>query len=91
MDVAGRPAASIAHRQMNHTAQAILAIRLLQSLPNWDRVATVYGGIEDHLADLVSDLEGNDWGDLIVSDEELAELRADQGWIDQVVREAQAA
>mgnify|MGYP006269749055 CR=1 FL=1 len=89
--VAGRPAASIAPRQMNHTAQAILAIRLLQSLPNWDRVATVYGGIEDHLEDLARDLEGNDWDDLIVSDEELAALRADQGWIDQVIKEASAA
>jgi len=76
---------------MNHTAQALLAIRLLQSLPNWDRVATVYGDIEDHLNDLAQDLEGNDWGDLIVSDEELASLRADQGWIDQVILEASAA
>ena len=76
---------------MNHTAQALMAIRLLQSLPNWDRVATVYGGIEGHLEDLASDLEGNDWGDLIVSDEELAALRADQDWIDQVVREASQA
>ena len=76
---------------MNHTAQAILAIRLLQSLPNWDRVSTVYGDIAEHLEDLASDLENNDWDDLIVSDEELAELRADQGWIDQVVREASAA
>ena len=91
MEVTGRPVASIAPRKMNHTAQAILAIRLLQSLPNWDRVATVYGDIEGHLDDLVSDLEGNDWGDLIVSDEELEALRADQGWIDQVVREASAA
>lgn len=91
MEVVGRPAAPIAPRQMNHTAQAILAIRLLQSLPNWDRVATVYGGIEDHLNDLALDLESNDWDDLIVSDEELAALRADQGWIDQVVREASRA
>ena len=50
---------------MNHTAQALLAIRLLQSLPNWDRVATVYGDIDDHLNDLAQDLEGNDWGELI--------------------------
>ena len=51
---------------MNHTAQAILAIRLLQSLPNWDRVAAVYGGIEEHLEDLAQDLENNDWSDLLV-------------------------
>lgn len=76
---------------MNHTAQAILAIRLLQSLPNWDRVSTVYGDVNGHLADLASDLENNDWGDLIVSDDELAALRADQGWIDQVIAEAAAA
>jgi hypothetical protein len=76
---------------MNHTAQALLAIRLLQSLPNWDRVSTVYGDIGGHLADLASDLENNDWGDLIVSDDELAALRADQSWINQVLAEAAAA
>jgi len=75
---------------MNYTAQALMAIRLLQSLPNWDRVSTVYGDIDGHLADLASDLESNDWGDLIVSDEELAAIRADHSWIDQVVAEAAA-
>ena len=76
---------------MNHTAQALLAIRLLQSLPNWDRVSIVYGDIDEHLADLASDLEGNQWDELIVSDGELAALRADQGWIDQVISEASQA
>jgi len=75
---------------MNHTAQALMAIRLLQSLPNWDRISTVYGDIDGHLADLASDLEGNDWGDLIVTDDELAVLRVDQQWIDQVIAEASA-
>jgi low affinity Fe/Cu permease len=76
---------------MNHTAQAILAIRLLQSLPNWDRVATVYGDIEAHLDDLVRDLENNDWDDLTIDDARLAEYKADHAWIDQVIREANAA
>jgi len=75
---------------MNHTAQALMAIRLLQSLPNWDRISTVYGDIDGHLADLASDLENNDWCDLIVTDDELAALRVDQQWIDQVVAEAAA-
>jgi hypothetical protein len=75
---------------MNHTAQALMAIRLLQSLPDWDRIATVYGDIDGHLADLASDLEGNDWGDLIVTDDELAALRTDQQWINQVITEANA-
>lgn len=67
-----------------------MAIRLLQSLPDWDRIATVYGDIDGHLADLASDLEGNDWGDLIVTDDELAALRTDQQWINQVITEANA-
>ena len=67
-----------------------MAIRLLQSLPNWKRIATVYGDIDDHLADLASDLEGNDWGELIVTDDELAALRADQQWVNQVIAEANA-
>jgi squalene cyclase len=75
---------------MNHTAQALMAIRLLQSLPNWERIATVYGDIDEHLADLASDLEGNDWGELIVTDDELAALRADQQWVNQVIAEANA-
>lgn len=68
-----------------------MAIRLLQSLPNWDRISTVYGDIDGHLADLASDLEGNAWGDLIVTDEELAALRADHQWIDRVISEAATA
>jgi hypothetical protein len=81
---------------MNHTAQALMAIRLLQSLPNWDRVACVYGDIEVHLNDLASDLENNDWGDLIVTDDELAVLHPQSHsylfgqWIDQVIAEASA-
>jgi hypothetical protein len=75
---------------MNHTAQALMAIRLLQSLPNWKRIATVYGDIDGHLADLASDLEGNDWCDLVVTDDELAALRADQTWVDQLIAEANA-
>jgi hypothetical protein len=50
---------------MNHTAQALLAIRLLQSLPNWDQVAECYGDIEVHLDDLANDLESHDWDDLM--------------------------
>ena len=76
---------------MNHTAQALMAIRLLQSLPNWDRISTVYGDIDGHLADLASDLENNDWCDLIVTDDELAALRADQTWVDQLIAGANAA
>jgi hypothetical protein len=75
---------------MNHTAQALMAIGLLQSLPNWDRVACVYGDIEVHLNDLASDLENNDWGDLVIDDARLAEYKADHAWIDQVIAEASA-
>ena len=65
-----------------------MAIRLLQSLPNWDRVACVYGDIEAHLDDLASDLERNDWSDLVVDDARLAEYKADREWVDQLVAEA---
>ena len=65
-----------------------MAIRLLQSLPNWDRVACVYGDIEDNLNDLASDLENNDWDDLVIDDARLAEYKADHAWIDQVIAEA---
>ena len=75
---------------MNHTAQALMAIRLLQSLPNWTRIATVYGDIDEHLADLASDLEGNDWCELIVTDDELAALRVDQQVVNQVIAEVNA-
>jgi len=68
-----------------------MAIRLLQSLPNWDRVACVYGDIEDHLNDLASDLENNDWNDLVIDNARLAEYKADHAWIDQVIAEAFAA
>lgn len=91
MGKSGEAPAPIAPRHMNHTAQALMAIRLLQSLPNWDRISTVYGDIDGHLADLASDLEGNDWGDLIVTDDELAALRADQTWVDQLIAGANAA
>ena len=76
---------------MNHTAQALMAIRLLQSLPNWDRVSCVYGDIEAHLDDLASDLERNDWDDLVIDDARLAEYKADHAWIDQVIAKAAAA
>ena len=62
-----------------------MAIRLLQSLPGWDRVIEVYGNLED----LVSDLENNDWEDLIPSDEHLADVREDQAWINAVILKAQ--
>ena len=68
-----------------------MAIRLLQSLPNWDRISTVYGDIDGHLADLAADLEGNAWGDLIVTDDQLAAVIADQQWIDRVISEAATA
>jgi hypothetical protein len=67
-----------------------MAIRLLQSLPNWDRVACVYGDIEDNLNDLASDLENNDWDDLVIDDARLAEYKADHAWINQVIFEATA-
>jgi hypothetical protein len=76
---------------MNHTAQALMAIRLLQSLPNWDRVACVYGDIEGYLDDLADDLERNDWSDLVVDDERLADYKADHAWIDRVLTEASRA
>lgn len=70
---------------MNHTAQALMAIRLLQSLPDWERVAKVYSDLDD----LASDLENNDWQDLIPSDEQLADVQEDQAWIDAVILKAQ--
>jgi hypothetical protein len=76
---------------MNHTAQALMAIRLLQSLPNWDRVACVYGDIEGNLNDLANDLENNDWDDLVIDDARLAEYKADHAWIDRVIAEANQA
>jgi hypothetical protein len=76
---------------MNRTAQALMAIRLLQSLPNWERISVVYGDIDEHLEDLAGDLENNEWDDLLVTDEELAALRADQQWVSQVITEAAAA
>ena len=62
-----------------------MAIRLLQSLPDWERVAKVYSDLDD----LASDLENNDWQDLIPSDEQLADVREDQAWIDAVILKAQ--
>ena len=49
---------------MNHTAQALMAIRLLQSLPDWEQVAKCYGGIEGHLEDLANDLANHNWDSL---------------------------
>lgn len=68
-----------------------MAIRLLQSLPNWDRVACVYGDIEGNLNDLANDLENNDWDDLVIDDARLAEYKADHAWIDRVIAEANQA
>lgn len=62
-----------------------MAIRLLQSLPGWERVTKVYGDLDD----LASDLENNDWQDLIPSDEQLADVQEDQAWIDAVILKAQ--
>jgi len=55
-----------AHRTstMEHTAQALLALSLLRSLPNWAAVAEMYGDIEGHLEDLADDLSRNRWEEL---------------------------
>ena len=62
-----------------------MAIRLLQSLPNWEKISEVYNDLED----LASDLEHNDWEDLTPSEEQLAGIREDQAWIDAVILKAQ--
>lgn len=54
---------------MDHTAQALMAIRLLQSLPNWEQISATYGDIDEHLGDLADDLSRYPWGELIGSDE----------------------
>ena len=41
-----------------------MAIRLLQSLPDWEQVAKCYGGIEGHLEDLANDLANHNWDSL---------------------------
>jgi len=46
---------------MDHTAQALLALALLRSLPNWERIAEIYGGIDEHLSDLAGDLANYPW------------------------------
>ena len=71
-------AAYTAPRQMNNTAQALLALSLLRSLPSWDRIAKTYGDIDDHLGDLVDDLSSHDWEDLAPNDELLEWIKADQ-------------
>jgi hypothetical protein len=76
---------------MNHTLQALMAIRLLQSLPNWDRVACVYGDVEGYLADLASDLENHDWEELVIDDAKLAEYKADHAWIEEQLEAARQA
>jgi hypothetical protein len=49
---------------MEHTAQALLALSLLRSLPNWAAIAETYGDIDGHLDDLVDDLSRYPWGEL---------------------------
>lgn len=38
-----------------------MALALLRSLPNWERIAEIYGHIDEHLSDLVGDLENHPW------------------------------
>ena len=49
---------------MEYTAQALLALSLLRSLPNWERIAEIYGDIDGHLEDLAHDLSGHRWEEL---------------------------
>jgi len=70
---------------MNHTAQALMAIRLLQSLPNWDRVVKVYADLND----LADDLENHDWEDLNPSDQHLADVQEEEAWISAALLQAQ--
>lgn len=49
---------------MDHTAQALLALSLLRSLPNWSEIAEIYGDIDEHLGDLVDDLTNHPWEEL---------------------------
>lgn len=49
---------------MDHTAQALLAVALLRSLPKWKRIAEIYGDIDGHLDDLVYDLTNHQWENL---------------------------
>lgn len=51
--------------KMEHTAQALLAVALLRSLPNWERISEVYGDIDGHLLDLIHDLENHKWEELL--------------------------
>ncbi len=50
---------------MENTAQALLALALLRSLPNWAAVAEIYGDIDGHLDDLVDDLSRHPWEELV--------------------------
>jgi hypothetical protein len=49
---------------MNHTAQALMALALLRSLPNWERISQIYGDIDEHLTDLAGDLANYPWEEL---------------------------
>lgn len=49
---------------MEYTAQALLAISLLRSLPNWKRIAEIYGDVDGHLEDLAYDLSNHPWENL---------------------------
>jgi hypothetical protein len=50
---------------MDNRTTALEAIQALQSLPNWEQIAAVYGGLDEHLADLASDLQESGWDDLV--------------------------
>lgn len=50
---------------MENTAQALLALALLRSLPNWSEIAETYGDINGHLDDLVDDLSRHRWEELL--------------------------
>jgi hypothetical protein len=47
------------------TEQARKALQTLQSLPNWDKIATIYIGDPQLLQDLADDLENGSWEELI--------------------------
>lgn len=46
------------------TETARQAIAALQSLPHWEKIAQAYGNAPVHLADLLDDLELNEWEEL---------------------------
>ncbi len=49
---------------MDNRTAALEAIQALQSLPNWEQIAAVYGGLDEHLQDLADDLQESGWDDL---------------------------